>query len=217
MDPEPLIHRDLKPENLLLFDGGATLKICDFGSAIYKSAHVISNKASAAWMAPEAFESGCYDEKCDVFSWGIILWEVLARQRPFSDISGPAYCLMWAIHNGQRPPLLQNCPESLEKLMSSCWHSEPNHRPSMSEIVISMNEFHQHQCPQDPDSQTFPYSPRNSIFRKSDSNEEDIIRDDLTVFQIDRNIDNSIQFNKIAASNLKPLTIELSFEPDNSS
>ena len=41
-----------------------------------------------------------YSEKCDVFSWGIILWEVISRRKPFDEIGGPAFRIMWAVHNG---------------------------------------------------------------------------------------------------------------------
>jgi len=41
-----------------------------------------------------------YSEKCDVFSWGIILWEVIARQKPFDEIGGSAFRVMWAVHSG---------------------------------------------------------------------------------------------------------------------
>ncbi|WAR07726.1 M3K7-like protein [Mya arenaria] len=100
MKPKALIHRDLKPPNLLLIMGGTVLKICDFGTACDIQTHMTNNKGSAAWMAPEVFEGSNYSEKCDVFSWGIILWEVLTRRKPFDEIGGPAFRIMWAVHNG---------------------------------------------------------------------------------------------------------------------
>ena len=87
--------------SLLLIAGGTILKICDFGTACDAHTHMTNNKGSAAWMAPEVFEGSNYSEKCDVFSFGIILWEILTRRRPFDEIGGPAFRIMWAVHSGQ--------------------------------------------------------------------------------------------------------------------
>ncbi|XP_067337725.1 mitogen-activated protein kinase kinase kinase 7 isoform X2 [Channa argus] len=138
MKPKALIHRDLKPPNLLLVAGGTVLKICDFGTACDIQTHMTNNKGSAAWMAPEVFEGNNYSEKCDVFSWGIILWEVITRRKPFDEIGGPAFRIMWAVHNGTRPPLIKNLPKPIESLMTRCWSKDPSQRPSMEEIVKIM-------------------------------------------------------------------------------
>ena len=64
------------------------------------------------------FPGNKYTEKCDVFSWSIILWELLTRQKPFSHITDSALCIMWAVHMGKRPPLISGCPFPVEVLMT---------------------------------------------------------------------------------------------------
>lgn len=98
-----------------------------------------NNKGSAAWMAPEVFEGKSYilqlhkfndnslttffvgsnyTEKCDIFSWGIILWQVISRLKPFNEVGGNALRIMWSVHQGKRPPPIEKCPKPLEKLMT---------------------------------------------------------------------------------------------------
>ncbi len=86
-------------------------------------------------MAPEVFEGNTYSEKCDVYSWAIILWEVLTRQLPFGEIRGNDLSVLWAIHSGKRPPLIVDCPKVIEDLMVECWNKNSTVRPTMSEIV----------------------------------------------------------------------------------
>lgn len=68
-------------------------------------------------MAPEVFSSNKYDDKCDVFSFGVILWETITRRKPYAELGGPAYRVMWKVYEGYRPPPVLNCPAPLQQLM----------------------------------------------------------------------------------------------------
>lgn len=76
-----------------------------------------------------------------MFSWGIILWEVLSRRRPFHHLRGGAYSIMWAVYKGIRPPLIRNCPPPIEDLMVRCWDQDPQNRPSIDEVCNSKLKF----------------------------------------------------------------------------
>ncbi|KAH8311953.1 hypothetical protein KR044_008760, partial [Drosophila immigrans] len=81
-----IVHRDLKPQNLLLFNEYRTLKICDFGTV--KELVTINTEliGTISYMAPEVSQNGKYNEKIDIFSYGIIFWEVMSRKKPFYDL-----------------------------------------------------------------------------------------------------------------------------------
>jgi mitogen-activated protein kinase kinase kinase 7 len=66
---------------------------------------------------------------------------VLTRRRPFDNIKGTTVAILWAVHTGQRPPLIANCPPPLENLMTGCWEKEASERPSMQEVVDEMEKL----------------------------------------------------------------------------
>ncbi|KAF5291393.1 hypothetical protein FQR65_LT01703 [Abscondita terminalis] len=208
MKPKPLIHRDLKPPNLLLIMEGRKLKICDFGTAVDKSTCMTNNKGSAAWMAPEVFASSKYTEKCDVYSWGIILWEVLSRQRPFYNLKGSAFTIMWAVYKGMRPPLIRNCPLPLEKLMKDCWDEDPSKRPSMENVLQIMENIIRFF----PDGdQPIMYPSNDDIDEMEDIYEDDDIYSKSHFQEASRaELDQSRQYSLHDMSNhLTPLSIEV--------
>ncbi|KAI6225575.1 Mitogen-activated protein kinase kinase kinase [Aphelenchoides besseyi] len=128
------VHRDLKPSNMLLTNDFITLKLCDFGTAAKLRTSMTNNRGSAPWMAPEVFRGKKYDQKCDVFSVGILLWEMITRRQPFDDWDSHAFTILWQVSEGRRPNLIDNCPSVIMDLIKRCWSAKPNERPDVKEL-----------------------------------------------------------------------------------
>ena len=85
-------------------------------------------------MAPESLDRSVFDEKTDVWSFGVTLWEVLTRGLiPYATI--PNNTILQHIRSGKRLPKFGNCPFDLYDLMRGCWRDEPKERPSFTKIA----------------------------------------------------------------------------------
>ncbi|XP_025643636.1 probable serine/threonine-protein kinase SIS8 isoform X6 [Arachis hypogaea] len=127
-----IIHRDVKSANCLV-DKHWTVKICDFGLSRIVTETPMRDSSSAGtpeWMAPELIRNEPFTEKCDIFSLGVIMWELCTLSRPWEGV--PPERVVYAVaHEGSRLEL----PEGpMGRLISDCW-AEPHERPSCEEIL----------------------------------------------------------------------------------
>ncbi|KAI3456149.1 hypothetical protein Pfo_012812 [Paulownia fortunei] len=132
-----IVHRDLKSANCLV-NKHWTVKICDFGLSrilTTRPMKVSSSAGTPEWMAPELIRSEPFTEKCDIFSLGVIMWELCTLNRPWEGI--PSVQVVYAVGNdGQRLEI----PEGpLGKLIADCW-AEPDERPSCQEVLSRLQE-----------------------------------------------------------------------------
>lgn len=138
----PIVHWDLKTPNMLV-DRNWSVKVGDFGLSRFKANTFISSKSVAGtpeWMAPEFLRGEPSNEKCDVYSFGVILWELLTMQQPWSGL-GPAQVVGAVAFQNRRLPIPKDTSPELAALVEACWDDDPRQRPSFSSIVDTLKKL----------------------------------------------------------------------------
>lgn len=130
-----VVHRDLKPENIL-FDQDSSVKIADFGIASNeKYCNAVSNDVGTyRWMAPEMIKHKSHCRKVDVYSFGLLLWEMVTGRVPYEDMT-PIQAAFAVVNKKLRPVIPDECPSCLRALMEQCWASVAEKRPEFWQIV----------------------------------------------------------------------------------
>eukprot|EP01095_Lingulamoeba_sp_RSL-Kostka_P011392 TRINITY_DN4306_c0_g1_i1.p1 TRINITY_DN4306_c0_g1~~TRINITY_DN4306_c0_g1_i1.p1 ORF type:complete len:577 (-),score=183.46 TRINITY_DN4306_c0_g1_i1:103-1800(-) len=138
----PVIHRDLKPANLL-YDENDKIKVCDFGLSHFQEEGLYDKepKGTPLYMAPEVMLKQEITTKVDVYSMGIIIWELVTRLEPFEEHDDYDVFMNCVVNEHERPEIPQDCPESLEQLMRNCWAHNPEDRPDFQEIVTTLDDI----------------------------------------------------------------------------
>jgi serine/threonine protein kinase len=143
-----IVHRDFHSGNMF-FDNNLyinSVKIGDFGlskSATAESKDDDNNEIYGIipYMAPEIFLGQKYTTASDIYSFGMIMWELMTGRRPFCDRSHDTDLII-GIVDGSRPPIVTNAPEGYIELMEECWHFDPNKRPTATNILEKINDLY---------------------------------------------------------------------------
>ena len=132
-------------QNLLL-DSHFVCKLTDFGlSRIIDINHTHQNKhmtlcGTPSWVAPEIFRGEAYNHKIDVYSFGIVMWELVCFRKPYLDEDPVKLPYKVSLH-GLRPPLAPHIPQLFAEMMTKCWEGEASDRPDFTEVCQLMEDF----------------------------------------------------------------------------
>ncbi|XP_071691805.1 probable serine/threonine-protein kinase SIS8 [Rutidosis leptorrhynchoides] len=134
-----IVHRDLKSPNLLV-DKNWVVKVCDFGLSRMKNSTFLSSRSTAGtaeWMAPEVLTNEPSDEKCDVYSFGVILWELCTMQQPWCGMN--AMQVVGAVgFQHRRLDIPTDLDPVIADIITRCWQTDPKLRPTFAEIMAAL-------------------------------------------------------------------------------
>jgi len=148
-----ILHRDLKPLNLLLTENW-DVKVADFGLSLDNTALSVNLReaiGTCAYMPPELYHEQKYSPPSDIYSLGIIFWELVYRvihqkhQRPFGEFKwdGPSelFIVVYAATKNYRPTIPETTPADLKTLIENCIKGEPKERPDCEVIIETLNSL----------------------------------------------------------------------------
>ena len=129
-----IVHRDLKTLNILL-DADNNACVADFGLSgkMKEQGFLIGGAGTPNYTAPEILSRIHYGPKVDVYSYAIVLWEMLLKRVPFNDFQGDQI-YDHVVTCNWRLPLPQDSPKALKRLITRCWSKNPDERPTFKEI-----------------------------------------------------------------------------------
>ncbi|XP_061462034.1 insulin receptor-related protein isoform X3 [Rhineura floridana] len=143
LNAKKFVHRDLAARNCMVSEN-FTVKIGDFGMTrdIYETDYYRKGGKGllpVRWMSPEALKDGIFNTHSDIWSFGVVLWEIATlAEQPYQGMSNEQV-LHFVMDNGvlERP---ENCPQKLHELMTWCWLQNPRLRPTFTQILESIKE-----------------------------------------------------------------------------
>ncbi|XP_075990656.1 mitogen-activated protein kinase kinase kinase 12-like [Anticarsia gemmatalis] len=133
-----IIHRDLKSPNILIADN-LVVKVSDFGTAREWDdvSAIMSFTGTVAWMAPEVIRHEPCSERVDVWSYGVVLWELLTQEVPYKNLE--THAIMWGVGTDTLSlPIPSSCPDNLQILLQQCWSRTPRNRPPFKIIAANL-------------------------------------------------------------------------------
>ncbi|KAK2906635.1 hypothetical protein Q8A67_005620 [Cirrhinus molitorella] len=132
LESKKLLHRDLAARNILVSEDGVA-KISDFGLAKVSSTATDNSKLPIKWTAPEALNNKKFSTQSDVWSYGVLLWEIFSYGRqPYPKMSVSE--VRERVHQGYRMEPPDGCPPDVYSIITSCWEIDPKKRPPFHKL-----------------------------------------------------------------------------------
>ncbi|XP_027362973.1 serine/threonine-protein kinase EDR1 isoform X2 [Abrus precatorius] len=159
-----IVHRDLKSPNLLV-DKNWNVKVCDFGLSRLKHNTFLSSKSTAGtpeWMAPEVLRNEPSNEKCDVYSFGVILWELATLRLPWSGMN-PMQVVGAVGFQSRRLDIPTEVDPIVARIIRECWLQDPNLRPSFAQLTVALKPLQRLVIPSHQDQVAPPVPQEISV------------------------------------------------------
>ncbi|KAF5740548.1 EDR1 isoform 1 [Tripterygium wilfordii] len=159
-----IVHRDLKTPNLLV-DKNWNVKVGDFGLSRLKHNTFLSSKSTAGtpeWMAPEVLRNEPSNEKCDVYSFGVILWELATLRLPWSGMN-PMQVVGAVGFQKRRLEIPKEVDPLVARIIWECWQTEPNLRPSFAQLIVALKPLQRLVIPSHVDQPSSPMQQEISV------------------------------------------------------
>lgn len=139
-----IIHGDIKSFNIAL-DNNLRAKWIDFGSARIEDEDKVKSRSAqvgtVSWMPPEMFDTHLGSLAADIYSFGMVLWELASRELPYSTLSYNQ--TLFKIMTGKTEIIPDHCPSELKGIIESCWAKEPDQRPSGAVVATKLKALHE--------------------------------------------------------------------------
>ncbi|PKY25343.1 kinase-like protein [Rhizophagus irregularis] len=141
------IHRDFHSGNILFDPKGNRVFNDDWEIGDLGLSQAVNSKSSnnevygvIPYIAPEIFRGSIFSKEADIYSFGMIMWELTTGCKPFDNVKHDHH-LIYKILDGERPKITEDTPECYANLMKSCWDADPKKRPSIKDIRLTFGRW----------------------------------------------------------------------------
>ncbi|XGW30033.1 hypothetical protein V3C99_009224 [Haemonchus contortus] len=169
------MHRDIACRNCLIDNQRNIVKISDFGLSKQADKYKIQGfeRVPVKWQAPEVVATRIYTRESDVYSYGILVWEIFNdAKQPFEEFSNKTVRRRLADPTF-RPPLSPDIPHEIRIIVNACWCALPEQRPVMKDVAWILKKYIRHSIPGDAQNRSLPVPAQSDAWRRSSSKDRD--------------------------------------------